>query len=153
MKNPRALTGIEPATFQFVAQHLNHCATAAPCILEVLVYFQLHFLTRIQSHLQASLQSGLYVQDQPEDGSVYEPKHVASNTTSTSNKLRVVYDYIIVQFYTTYFDRMYQVRIFVDPISWVPNFKFIPVSPPTNYLSVYAFPAGLFVFVPVLSPQ
>ena len=23
-------TGIEPATFQFVAQHLNHCATAVP---------------------------------------------------------------------------------------------------------------------------
>ena len=22
--------GIEPATFQFVAQHLNHCATAVP---------------------------------------------------------------------------------------------------------------------------
>jgi len=25
-----ALAGIEPATFQFVAQHLNHCATAVP---------------------------------------------------------------------------------------------------------------------------
>ena len=24
------LSGIEPATFQFVAQHLNHCATAVP---------------------------------------------------------------------------------------------------------------------------
>ena len=23
-------TGIEPATFRFVAQHLNHCATAVP---------------------------------------------------------------------------------------------------------------------------
>ena len=23
-------SGIEPATFRFVAQHLNHCATAAP---------------------------------------------------------------------------------------------------------------------------
>jgi len=28
MKNPLTLTGIEPATFRFVAQHLNHCATA-----------------------------------------------------------------------------------------------------------------------------
>ena len=26
------LSGIEPATFQFVAQHLNHCATAVPTI-------------------------------------------------------------------------------------------------------------------------
>jgi len=24
-------SGIEPATFRFVAQHLNHCATAVPC--------------------------------------------------------------------------------------------------------------------------
>ena len=24
--------GIERATFKFVAQHLNHCATAVPCI-------------------------------------------------------------------------------------------------------------------------
>ena len=30
MKNPLTQTGIEPATFRFVAQHLNHCATAVP---------------------------------------------------------------------------------------------------------------------------
>jgi len=24
------LSGIEPATFRFIAQHLNHCATAVP---------------------------------------------------------------------------------------------------------------------------
>jgi hypothetical protein len=28
MKNPLTPAGIEPATFRFVAQHLNHCATA-----------------------------------------------------------------------------------------------------------------------------
>jgi len=28
MKNPLTLVGIEPATFRFVAQHLNHCAIA-----------------------------------------------------------------------------------------------------------------------------
>ena len=28
MKNPLTPAGIEPATFQFVAQHLNLCATA-----------------------------------------------------------------------------------------------------------------------------
>ena len=28
MKNPLTLAGIEPANFRFVAQHLNHCATA-----------------------------------------------------------------------------------------------------------------------------
>ena len=30
MKNPLTSAGIEPATFRFVAQHLNHSATAAP---------------------------------------------------------------------------------------------------------------------------
>ena len=32
MKNRMTLAGIEPATFRFVAQHLNHCATAVPHI-------------------------------------------------------------------------------------------------------------------------
>ena len=27
--------GIEPATFRFVAQHLNHCATAVPCTIRI----------------------------------------------------------------------------------------------------------------------
>jgi hypothetical protein len=31
MKNPPTIAGIEPATFRFVAQHLNHCDTAVPC--------------------------------------------------------------------------------------------------------------------------
>ena len=30
MKNPLTPAGIEPSTFRFVAQHLNHCATAVP---------------------------------------------------------------------------------------------------------------------------
>jgi len=30
MKDPLTLAGIEPTTFRFVAQHLNHCATAVP---------------------------------------------------------------------------------------------------------------------------
>ena len=30
MKNPLTPAVIEPATFRFVAQHLNHCATAVP---------------------------------------------------------------------------------------------------------------------------
>jgi hypothetical protein len=30
MKNPLTSAGIEPATFRFVTQYLNHCATAVP---------------------------------------------------------------------------------------------------------------------------
>jgi hypothetical protein len=33
-KNPMTPSGIEPATFRFVAQYLNHCATAVPCPLK-----------------------------------------------------------------------------------------------------------------------
>ena len=32
MKNPLTPAGIEPATFRFVVQHLNHCATAVPSV-------------------------------------------------------------------------------------------------------------------------
>jgi len=31
MKNPLTPAGIEPATFRFVAPHLDHGATAVPC--------------------------------------------------------------------------------------------------------------------------
>jgi hypothetical protein len=30
MKNPLTTAGIEPATYRFVAKHLNQCATAFP---------------------------------------------------------------------------------------------------------------------------
>ena len=32
-------TGIEPATFRFLAQHLSHCATAVPRIMCTAVYY------------------------------------------------------------------------------------------------------------------
>ena len=35
MKNPPTPAGIEPATFRFVAQHLNHCATAEKTVTYV----------------------------------------------------------------------------------------------------------------------
>ena len=34
MKNPMTPAGIEPATFRFVAQHLNHCATAVELLVQ-----------------------------------------------------------------------------------------------------------------------
>ena len=34
-KIPMTPPGIEPATFRFVAQHLNHCATAAPYLIHI----------------------------------------------------------------------------------------------------------------------
>jgi len=32
MKNPLTPAGIEPATYRFVAQHLNHCANSVPIL-------------------------------------------------------------------------------------------------------------------------
>ena len=41
MKNPLTPDGIEPATFRFLAQHLNHCATAVPQTSAVhVIYFK-----------------------------------------------------------------------------------------------------------------
>ena len=39
--------GIEPATFRFVAQHLNYCATAVPRLYEVekLILLEVRHLT------------------------------------------------------------------------------------------------------------
>jgi len=34
MKNPLTPAGIEPATFRFVAQHLNHCPISVPNVTE-----------------------------------------------------------------------------------------------------------------------
>jgi len=40
MKNPLTPAGIEPATFRFVTQHLNHCATAVPNVMKGTEYLQ-----------------------------------------------------------------------------------------------------------------
>ena len=54
MKNPLKLAGIEPATFRFVAQHLNHCATAVPVRTNVLKYFTEFSVTSTWNCSQAS---------------------------------------------------------------------------------------------------
>jgi len=53
--------GIEPAAFQFVAQHLNQCATTVPLNNNSIANC-IFYLTK-QSN-------------QPENGSYLEPKHV-----------------------------------------------------------------------------
>ena len=62
MKNPLTLAGIEPATLQFLAQHLNHCATAVPGLLRLVLLKALpnhhslllfiHFLVRTDRFLR-----------------------------------------------------------------------------------------------------
>jgi len=38
MKSPLTQAGIEPATFRFVAQNLNHCVTAVPIYIYIYIY-------------------------------------------------------------------------------------------------------------------
>ena len=42
MKNPLTPAGIEPATFRFVAQHLNHCATVVPAYMGTYLNICIH---------------------------------------------------------------------------------------------------------------
>ena len=43
-------SGIEPATFRFVAQHLNHCATAVP-LFKAICGKNLRMFTNIYAHV------------------------------------------------------------------------------------------------------
>ena len=52
MKNPLTPAGIEPATFRFVAQHLNHCATAVPELIYIYIYIYIHTHTHTHTHTQ-----------------------------------------------------------------------------------------------------
>ena len=48
-ENPPTPAGIEPATFRFVAQHLDHCATAVPQLVHLVGFIiRIYFL-----HLQS----------------------------------------------------------------------------------------------------
>ena len=52
MKNPLTPAGIEPATFRFVAQRLNHCAIAVPSayVLAVSVFIAIKSDTHTHTH-------------------------------------------------------------------------------------------------------
>ena len=43
--------GIEPATFRFVAQHLNHCATAVPVHIYIYTHTHTHTYIYIYIHI------------------------------------------------------------------------------------------------------
>jgi len=52
-KIPVTPYGIEPATFRFIAQHLNHCATVVPIYIYIYIYIYNHIHTHTHTHLQA----------------------------------------------------------------------------------------------------
>jgi len=83
--------GIEPATFWFVAQHLNHCATAVPDAPVYQIYFILEWHYMFRTVFPSIIRSSrLYIQQQafvklillyvqpwtPDDGQKERPKHV-----------------------------------------------------------------------------
>ena len=83
MKNPLTLAGIEPATFRFVAQHLNHCATVVPQIPVVGQQFLLMYFFLWRNALQwarASSLSGLHDDTQTHDTRLDSSGRVISPT-------------------------------------------------------------------------
>ena len=50
MKNPLIPAGIEPATFRFVAQHLNHCATVVPRAMKIKWIMQIFTCQEIKTY-------------------------------------------------------------------------------------------------------
>ena len=50
MKNPLTLAGIEPATFRFVAQHPNHCATEVPRYTPVMTANTFTIFVTVKAH-------------------------------------------------------------------------------------------------------
>ena len=48
MKNPLTPAGIEPATFRYVAQRLNHCATTVPIHLVLYTKMNKHYELYVQ---------------------------------------------------------------------------------------------------------
>jgi len=64
MKDPLTQAGIEPVTFRFVAQHLNHCATAVPDreLYEAHICPQLQYQVNFSSGLRYFI--GFYFEEQ-----------------------------------------------------------------------------------------
>jgi len=53
---------IEPETFRFVAQYLNHCATAVPTVINVLS-FNCNYLIKSYIKLQLYIYIYIYIYD------------------------------------------------------------------------------------------
>ena len=95
--NENSLTpaGIEPATFRFVARHLNHCATAAPIYIYVIYLYILHTYIRWLMWLHGNW--ACYITHEPSSVILYVGKHNnKAITRSIKNQGRYIYIYIYI---------------------------------------------------------
>ena len=75
MKNPMTPAAIEPATFRFVAQHLNHCATAVPFRHKKIKVKQSHYRPAQAQMVRGGTGSQISRQSAHEGGKVVSPMH------------------------------------------------------------------------------
>jgi len=76
MNNPLTPAGIEPATFLFLAQHLNHCATAIPNSSHNTTILSSVYNLSTQLHVSANAAVAIIRLDTVYQSQEHCPKHV-----------------------------------------------------------------------------
>ena len=89
MKNPLTLAGIEPATFQYVAQHLNHCATAVIYCIRWFLTISINILYKV----------------------VFNPKHMTFSNSPAHGRDTELKRSFLQLFYMLYFVCVFCVRV------------------------------------------
>ena len=99
--------GIELVTFRFVAQHLNHCATAVPNTNKCTIIFTCSFIHNGSSNMFQQLRWPSPGKDKQEYNYIRNSETVILVLVLMSKEYIYIYIYIIVQFKHNFFASNY----------------------------------------------